>query len=130
MSAVVDSASKPLILIAEDDPNILISLEFLLSNAGYRVITAAHGKAALKTLDHESPTLLVLDVMLPAIDGLEICKRVRANPALTKSKVLMLSARGRESEIAEGLKLGADAYMTKPFATRELLAKVRELLAL
>ena len=130
MSAVVDSASKPLILIAEDDPNILISLEFLLSNAGYRVITAAHGEAALATLNNESPTLLVLDVMLPMIDGLEICKRVRANPALTKTKVLMLSARGRESEIAEGLKLGADTYMTKPFATRELLAKVRELLAL
>ena len=130
MSAVVDSASKPLILIAEDDPNILISLEFLLSNAGYRVITAAHGEAALATFDYESPTLLVLDVMLPMIDGLEICKRVRANPALTKTRVLMLSARGRESEIAEGLKLGADTYMTKPFATRELLAKVRELLAL
>ena len=123
--------NKPLVLIAEDDGNILISLDFLLSNAGYRLITAAHGDAALAalaTLTQEPPALVVLDVMLPAVDGLEICKRIRADPAYANTRVLMLSARGRESEIAAGLKLGSDAYMTKPFATRALLAKVSDLL--
>ncbi len=116
------------ILIAEDDTNILISIEFLLSNAGYRVTTADNGARAWSALQTQVCDLVVLDVMLPVIDGLELCRRIRAADNLNATKILMLSARGRDSEIATGLELGADAYMTKPFGTREFLESVARLL--
>jgi DNA-binding response OmpR family regulator len=116
------------ILAAEDDSNILISIDFLLKNAGYQVITADNGEQAWAALQEHTPDLVVLDVMLPAIDGLELCRRIRASSALKAMKVLMLSARGRDSEIQSGLQLGADAYMTKPFGTREFLDTVARLL--
>jgi DNA-binding response OmpR family regulator len=116
-------------LVAEDDPNILISLKFLLENAGYAVITADNGELAWATLQKHAPELVVLDVMLPAIDGLELCRRIRATSDLKNMKVLMLSARGRDAEIQSGLQRGADAYMTKPFGTREFMQTVARLLA-
>lgn len=116
------------ILIAEDDTNILISIDFLLSNAGYRVTTADNGARAWSALQTQVCDLVVLDVMLPVIDGLELCRRIRAADNLNATKILMLSARGRDSEIAAGLELGADAYMTKPFGTREFLESVARLL--
>lgn len=119
----------PTILAAEDDPNILISIDFLLTNAGYGVITAANGEQAWSALQLHTPDLVVLDVMLPAIDGLELCRRIRATSTLKAMKVLMLSARGRDGEIQSGLQLGADAYMTKPFGTRAFLDTVARLLA-
>jgi DNA-binding response OmpR family regulator len=117
------------ILAAEDDPSILISLEFLLKNAGYAVTTADHGERAWLTLQKQSFDLIVLDVMLPGIDGLELCRRIRTTKPLKAAKILLLSARGRDSEIDAGLRLGADAYMTKPFGTREFLDTVAQLLA-
>ena len=117
------------ILAAEDDPSILISIEFLLKNAGYSVTTANSGDRAWEMLQEKAPDLAILDVMLPSIDGLELCRRLRATASLESTKVLMLSARGRDTEIRAGLQLGADAYMTKPFSTRDFLETVERLLA-
>ena len=117
------------ILIAEDEPSIVLSLEFLLTEAGYEVFTAVNGADALKLAEQHKPDLLVLDIMLPVVNGFEVCRTVRSNPALRDMPILMLTARGREQEIARGLALGANAYVTKPFGTRELMSKIRELLA-
>lgn len=117
------------ILAAEDDPSILISIEFLLKNAGYSVATASSGTRAWEMLQENALDLAILDVMLPAIDGLELCRRIRSTAGLESTKVLMLSARGRDIEIHAGLQLGADAYMTKPFSTRDFLETVARLLA-
>lgn len=117
------------ILIAEDEPSILLSLEFLLKNAGYDVAVACDGNEALRMIESSPPDLLVLDIMLPIVNGFEVCRRLRETRVPGAMRILMLTARGRESEIKKGLDCGADAYMTKPFATRELLGVVAELLA-
>lgn len=114
-------------LIVEDEENILLSLEFLLSEAGYTTSTAKDGAEALKTLERSIPDLVLLDVMLPLIDGFEVCRRMRANPALRDTRIVMLTARGRDTEVQHGLALGADAYVTKPFSTRDLMATIRKL---
>jgi DNA-binding response OmpR family regulator len=116
------------ILIAEDDASILLSLEFLLRNAGYAVTAAATGDAAWRALDAAPPRLAILDVMLPAIDGLELTRRMRADGRFAQTRIVILSARGRDFEVLEGLKRGADAYVTKPFGTRDLLDEVARLL--
>ena len=116
------------ILVAEDDPNIVLSLEFLLTRAGHEVAIAADGAAALALAESLRPDLLLLDVMLPAVDGFEVCRRIRQNQSTRDTKILMLTARGRESEMSKGLASGADAYMTKPFGTRELMDAVAALL--
>jgi DNA-binding response OmpR family regulator len=116
------------VLIAEDDPSIVLSLEFLLSQAGYAVETATNGADALARVQTQRPDLLVLDIMLPGVDGFEVCRTVRSNAGSGAPRILMLTARGREHEVARGLALGADAYLTKPFATRELIRIVRQLL--
>jgi two-component system, OmpR family, alkaline phosphatase synthesis response regulator PhoP len=116
------------ILIAEDEPNILMSLEFLLKEAGYEVAVARDGTHALSCAGALRPDLIVLDVMLPALNGFDVCRRIRGNAEMRGIKVLMLTARGRDSEVAKGMAAGADAYMTKPFATRELVKVVAELL--
>ncbi len=117
------------ILIAEDEPNIVISLEFLLRGAGYEVTVARNGAEAIDLSEKQTPDLVVLDVMLPAVNGFEVARRIRENGATRGARILMLTARGRESEMDKGLAAGADAYMTKPFATRELLDAVARLLA-
>ena len=116
------------ILIADAEANIVLSLEVLMRHAGYEVKSAADGEAALREIEHFKPDLILLDVMLPLRDGFEVCQRVRDNPALAGVKIVMLTAKGREVEVAKGLALGADLYITKPFATRELLASVERLL--
>ena len=116
------------VLIAEDDPSIVLSLEYLLSEAGYEVYTATNGADALALAPAHTPELLVLDIMMPAVNGFEVCRSIRANPALRGLRILMLTARGREHEVMRGIALGADAYITKPFATRELMRVVKELL--
>lgn len=116
------------IVVAEDEPNIVISLEFLLKKAGHDVSIARDGEAALRLARESRPDLLVLDIMLPLINGFEVCHRIREDPALRNIKVLMLTAHGRQSEIVRGLEAGANAYMTKPFATRDLMSAVAELL--
>jgi len=116
------------VLIVDDEPNIVASLEFLLEQAGFAVRTAFDGRAALEAAAAFRPDLVLLDVMMPVLNGYEVCQRLRNDKSLAPVRILMLSAKGRDVEIAKGLELGADAYMTKPFATRELLAKVHELL--
>ena len=117
------------VLIADDEANIVLSLEFLMRHAGYEVRSAADGEAALREVASFRPDLVLLDVMLPLRDGFEVCQRIREDPALNGTKIVMLTAKGREVEVAKGLALGADLYITKPFATRELLASVERLLA-
>lgn len=116
------------ILIADDEPNIVISLEYLLQREGYAVLVARDGQEALDTIAREQPALVLLDVMMPHKTGFEVCQAVRADEALQGTKILMLTAKGRETDVAKGLALGANAYMTKPFSTRELVLKVAELL--
>lgn len=116
------------ILIADDEPNIVISLEFLMQRSGYQVRTAADGEQALRQLDEFKPDLILLDIMLPLRNGFEVCQRIRENPEWKHTKIVMLTAKGREIEVTKGLALGADVYITKPFATKELLASVRQLL--
>ena len=116
------------ILIADDEPNILISLEFLMKREGYDVHVARDGDEALDALRRERPRLVLLDVMMPRKTGFEVCQELRADEAIRDTIVLMLTAKGRDTDVAKGLGVGADAYMTKPFSTRELVQKVRELL--
>ncbi|MBX3663969.1 MAG: response regulator [Burkholderiales bacterium] len=117
------------VLIVEDEESILLSLEFLLGKEGHAVSAARDGAEALRLLEAQPPDLVLLDVMLPLIDGFELCRRIRAMPALAATRIMLVTARGREAEVARGLALGADAYLTKPFSTRELMEKVRGLLA-
>ena len=116
------------VLIADDEANIVISLEFLMKREGHRVTVARDGEAALAATRAERPDLVLLDVMMPGKSGFEVCQAVRADESLAGVKILMLSAKGRDTDLAKGSALGADAYMTKPFSTRELADKVRELL--
>lgn len=117
------------ILIAEDESSISLSLEFLLRAEGHEVTTAADGVAALRKAEEMRPDLLLLDLMLPLADGFEICRRIRGNVGLRDVRILVLSAHGRAADIERIHALGADDYIMKPFATRELIARVRALLA-
>lgn len=116
------------ILVADDEPNIVISLEFLMKQAGFQVRAVEDGEAALEAIAEDPPDVVLLDVMMPRKDGYEVCQTVRANPAWNNVKIIMLTAKGRDVERQKGMALGADDYITKPFATRDLVEKVRELL--
>ena len=116
------------ILIADDEPNILISLEYLMKREGFDVSVARDGQEAIDMIVRDHPHLVLLDLMMPKKTGLEVCREVRANPALQDVLILMLTAKGRDADVAKGTAMGADAYVTKPFSTRELVARVRALL--
>ena len=116
------------ILIADDEPNILISLEYLLRREGYEVSVARDGEEALQAILRERPALVLLDAMMPKKSGFEVCQEVRASESVKDTPILMLTAKGRDIDVAKGLGVGADAYMTKPFSTKELVRKVREML--
>ena len=116
------------ILVVDDEPNIVLSLEFLMKQAGFQVRTAADGEAALEAMADDRPDLVLLDVMMPRKDGYEVCQAIRENPAWREVRIIMLTAKGREVEREKGLALGADDYITKPFATQEVVEKVQELL--
>lgn len=118
------------ILIADDEQNIVISLEFLMKREGFDVAIANDGEEAVRRIRAELPDLVLLDVMMPKKSGFEVCQEVKADPALQSVRILMLTAKGRDTEVAKGLALGADAYMTKPFSTRDLVARVRSLLGM
>lgn len=117
------------ILVVDDEPNIVLSLEFLMKQAGFQVRTAADGEAALAAIAAERPDLVLLDVMMPRKNGYEVCQAIRANPDWQSVRIVMLTAKGREVEREKGLALGADDYITKPFSTQEVVERVRELLA-
>jgi two-component system, OmpR family, alkaline phosphatase synthesis response regulator PhoP len=116
------------VLVVDDEPNIVMSLEFLMRRAGFDVQVARNGREALDALEGAPPDLLLLDVMMPEFDGYEVCERVRARPEWSGTKIVMLTARGREVERERGLALGADAYVTKPFSTRDLVEQVKRML--
>lgn len=115
------------ILIVDDEPNIVLSLEFLMNQQGYETRVARDGDEALAEVEGFRPDLVLLDVMLPRRDGFEVCQRLRAD-GWSELKILMLTAKGRDVEIEKGLALGADGYVTKPFSTAELVARVADML--
>ena len=117
------------ILIVDDEPNILMSLEFLLKKEGFQIDTAGDGDAALDKVRSFAPDLILLDVMMPKESGFEVCEILRADSAIRQPRIIMLTAKGRDTEQAKGMALGADAYMLKPFSTKDLVAKIREFLA-
>ena len=118
----------PDVLIVDDEPNIVLSLKFLIAQQGYEVRTAASGDEALKALNTKVPDLILLDIMMPKPDGYEVCQIIRATPEWKDIPVIMLTAKGRDVERKKGYEVGADDYITKPFATHELVSVVKELL--
>ena len=116
------------ILIVDDEPNVVIPLQFLIEQHGYKVMVAERGEDALDLVYQYKPDLVLLDIMLPGIDGYEVCEIIRLNPNFRNVKIIFLTAKGREVEIAKGMALGADAYITKPFSNTALVVKVKEVL--
>ena len=116
------------ILVVDDEPDAVELVEFNLKSAGYEVVTAADGSEALKKARSHSPDLIVLDLMLPEVDGVEVCKILRRDPATSGIRVIMLTAKAAEIDRVLGLELGADDYVTKPFSPRELVLRVKNLL--
>jgi DNA-binding response OmpR family regulator len=116
------------VLIAEDEESIVASLRFLMEQCGYQTHVARDGDAAVRSLDGFRPDLVLLDIMLPGRSGYEVCRAIRADERLSGTRVLMLTARGSAGDEARGMQAGADAYVTKPFATRDLVARARALL--
>lgn len=119
---------KPTLLVIEDDPDIVEVVRYNLEREGFRVLVAADGNAGLAEARRSPPELIVLDLMLPGTDGLGVCRALRAEPATVALPVLMLTAKGEETDVVVGLEMGADDYLTKPFSPRELVARVRALL--
>jgi len=116
------------ILVVEDDPNTARLISYTLEQEGYEVLTASNGIEGLKKAQEEEPELLVLDVMLPGLDGFEVCHRLRSEPRTAALPILMLSAKAQETDIATGIKMGADDYLAKPADPLEVVEKVRTLL--
>jgi DNA-binding response OmpR family regulator len=116
------------ILAVDDDEPVLRSVKRVLENADFTVRTASNGQDALKMIAHERPDLVVLDIIMPGLDGLEVCRRIRADPYIAKVPILFLTAKGRPNDVAQGLDAGGDDFLTKPFEVVELPARVRALL--
>src|SRR5882762_11192453 len=116
------------ILVVEDDPDIAELVARYLDKAGYTTTRLSSGREALETIRAKPPDLVVLDLMLPQVDGLEICRALRANDKTAAIPIIMLTARAEESERIVGLEMGADDYLAKPFSPNELVARVRALL--
>lgn len=119
----------PRILIVDDEPNIVLALELLMRREGYEIEAVGDGEKAVEAAVKFRPDLILLDVMLPRMDGYEVCQRIRADVSLKDTSIIMLTAKGRDVEKEKGLALGADHYITKPFSTRDVVRKVREILA-
>ncbi|MGE4373258.1 MAG: response regulator transcription factor [Xanthobacter sp.] len=117
------------VLVADDEPNIVISLEFMLKRAGYEVLIARDGTQALEAIRTSHPRLVLLDASMPGMSGFDVCATVRADQAFNDTRILMLTAKGRETDMARGMGAGADLYVTKPFSTRDLMEKVQGLMA-
>ena len=116
------------ILVVEDEPNIVLSLQFLMKQAGFDVRVARDGDEALREVENKAPDLILLDVMIPKRDGYDVCQTIRANPDWAYIYIIMLTAKGREVDREKGISLGANDYVTKPFSTRDLTEKVKQLL--
>lgn len=116
------------ILIVDDEPNIVVPLEFLMEQNGFQVMIAQSGEESLEIIAKDRPDLILLDIMLPGIDGFEVCEIVRLNSEWKDIRIIFLTAKGREVDIAKGMVLGADEYITKPFSNEHIVRRVRELL--
>jgi DNA-binding response OmpR family regulator len=116
------------VLIVDDEPNIVRSLQFLMTQAGYEVRVARDGEQALEEIANNQPDLVLLDAMMPKRDGFDVCQTIRSNPNWGGVRIIMLTAKGREIEREKGLALGADDYITKPFSTKEVVAQVEKVL--
>ncbi|MCF6247755.1 MAG: response regulator [Desulfobacula sp.] len=119
---------KKKILIVDDEPNIVVPLEFLMQQNDYDVATAGTGEKALELISEWKPDLILLDIMLPGMDGYEVCQKIRQEKELNSIKIVFLSAMARSIDIAKGMGLAADDYITKPFATDFVVGKVKKLL--
>jgi two-component system phosphate regulon response regulator PhoB len=119
---------KPTILVVDDEEDIVELVELNIAREGYRVLTCGTGEQALKLAGSKLPSLVILDLMLPGIDGLEVCKKLKSDPKTQNIPIVMLTAKGEESDIVTGLELGADDYITKPFSGKVLVARVRRIL--
>jgi len=119
---------KQKILVVDDEEDILELLKFNLSREGYQVLCAVSGEQALRLVRSENPDLIMLDLMLPGIDGLEVTRRLKNDPDTKNLPIVMLTAKGEEADIVTGLELGADDYITKPFSPRVLIARIRAVL--
>jgi DNA-binding response OmpR family regulator len=117
------------ILVVDDDPYILLSLEFLMKKNGFEVVVARNGTEALELAEKQIPDLILLDIMMPDVDGYAICRHIKSQRRLKHAKVVFMSAKSRDADIQKGYDLGASLYVTKPFSTRQLLKQVQELLA-
>jgi DNA-binding response OmpR family regulator len=116
------------ILIVDDEPSIIVPVQFLMEQNGYYVMVAFSGEEAMEIIAEKKVDLILLDIMLPVIDGFEVCQRVRENPQWNKIKIILLTALGSDANVEKGLALGADAYITKPFSNVDIVEKVKELL--
>ena len=116
------------ILIVDDEPSIVAPLQFLMQRNGYRVLVAQTGEQALEVIAAEKPEVVLLDIMLPGISGFDVCRMVRENRQLDQTRIVLVTAMGHRVNMAKGLALGADAYITKPFANEAIVSKVKELL--
>ena len=116
------------ILIVDDEPSIIVPVQFLMEQNGYDVMVAFSGEEAMEIIAEKKVDLILLDIMLPVIDGFEVCQRVRENPQWNKIKIILLTALGSDANVEKGLALGADAYITKPFSNVDIVEKVKELL--
>jgi DNA-binding response OmpR family regulator len=123
-----DQEMSKKILIVDDEPNIVISLEFLMQKEGFSIAVASDGEEALAKAASFEPDLILLDVMMPKKSGFEVCEALRADPSKAGLLIVMLTAKGRDTEVAKGLAIGADAYVTKPFSTKDLVARVKTML--
>lgn len=121
--------APPLVLICDDEPNIVLSLDFMLRRAGLAVQIARDGPTALEAIRSARPRLVLLDAAMPGMSGFEVCEAVRADAGLRAIRIIMLTAKGRDTDMARGIGAGADAYVTKPFSTRDLLQQVKALMA-
>lgn len=115
------------ILVVDDDPYILMSLEFLMRKSGFDVLVARNGKETLEILNNSVPDVVLLDIMMPDVDGYDICKHIKSTKKLKDCKVVFLSAKSKESDIQKGYDIGAELYITKPFSNKELVKKIQEL---
>jgi DNA-binding response OmpR family regulator len=122
----MDEAPPPSVLVVDDEPSILLSLEFLIRQAGYDVRTARDGEAALAAMADRAPRLVLLDVMMPKRDGYDVCQTIRRNEAWKDVRIVMLTAKGRDIERQKGMAMGADDYIVKPFSTRDVMKLVRQ----
>jgi two-component system, OmpR family, alkaline phosphatase synthesis response regulator PhoP len=116
------------ILIVDDEPNIIVPLEFLMEQNNYDVRVAETGEQALDIIFAYEPDLILLDIMLPGIDGYEVCQKIRKNPKFSRIKIIFISAMARSIDIAKGMELSADEYITKPFSTADVVKKIKTLL--